>query len=144
MEAAGNVAALALLGFVVKSILDYGAQLVSGQQQAEARPRGPLAPIATARDVLLGKKDIGMALTTALTPTPAARVAMDTLTNRDFAGRHIIEPAAPIQTKLKQAAEHIAGTIVSPYSTFSGTALPKRSKVAWYDELRTQLLDIKA
>jgi hypothetical protein len=75
--------------------------------------------------VLLGKKDIGMALTTALPPTPAARVAMDTLTNRDFAARRIIEPAAPIQTKLKQAAEHIAGTIVSPYSTFSGTAHPK-------------------
>jgi len=74
-------------------------------------------------------------------PTPAARLATDTLNNRDFAGRRIIEPAAPIPTKLKQAAEHVA---VSPYSTFSSTTLPKSSKGAWYGELRNQLLDIKA
>jgi len=48
--------------------------------------------------------------------------------NRDFAGCRIIEPAAPLPTKLKQAAEHVAGTLVSPYSTFAGTALPKSSK----------------
>jgi hypothetical protein len=44
MEAVGNALALATLAFVVKPALDAAWQKITGNPEAEARPRGPLVP----------------------------------------------------------------------------------------------------
>jgi hypothetical protein len=106
-------------------------------------PDGPLVPLYAAADVIRGKKDIGQALSGAMTLTPAMQLGVDVLHNRDLFGRQIINPqsAAPVQAA--QGLEHVLGTLISPYGAFRGLVTPGSSKGTWKQELRDQLLDIR-
>jgi hypothetical protein len=66
-----------------------------------------------------------------------------TLSNRDFAGRRIIEPGSSVGKKLGQYAEYTAGNLLSPYGTFGPTVQPGSTKGSLLHELRDQLLDIR-
>src|SRR5262249_42189167 len=143
-KAVGHLMVLGLLSYVGKPLLDSLAQKITANKDAEVRARGPLAPIEALKDYYKGKKDLGGLTTSMVTPTPLARLAIDTATNRDFAGRKIIEPRAAPQQQLAQALEHLASTIVAPYSTYQGAVLPHGKKASFGEELRNQFLDIKA
>jgi len=78
-----------------------------------------------------------------LTMTPVAQLATETLHNRDFFGRQIVNPQSPAGVQVAQGLEHVIGTLIAPYGQFRGMVTPGSSKGSWAQELRDQLLDIK-
>ena len=135
-EAMGNVFALGLFAFVAKPILDAAVQYVSGNKNAETIPRGPLAPLENARDVLRGRKDLGQAINSSATVAPYLNAILETYHNKDWAGRAITEPgdwqkiipkkAANVGKSLGavgrigvQEGEHALRSMVSPYNTIA-------------------------
>jgi hypothetical protein len=51
--------------------------------------------------------------------SPGIKQLTQTLSNRDFAGRRIVEFGSPSQQKLAQYLEYSMGNLVSPYGTFN-------------------------
>jgi hypothetical protein len=142
-EALGNVFALAALAFVVKPALDKAVQSITGNKDAEVKPRGPLAPLTGAYGVATGKKDLGMVLSNVFTLSPAINAIRAGLSNRDFAGRRIVDPGSPWYDKFGQAAEFATGTLVSPYSTFGPTIQPGSARGSTLHEFLSQITDTK-
>jgi len=142
-EALGNVFALAALGFIVKPMLDGLVQTFTGTKEAETRPRGPLAPLTSAYEVAQGKKDLGMALGNIFTFSPGLKQIVQTLSNRDFAGRRIVEPGSSTLQKAAQYAEYSAGNLVSPYGTFGPAIQPGTAKGSPLHEFLSQIFDVK-
>jgi hypothetical protein len=142
-KAFGNAMALGTLGLVVKPALDYLVQQVTGNEKAETRPRGPLAPLTNVYEAAEGKRSIGSALSNIVTITPGMKQALQTLSNQDFAGRKIVEPMAPLHKKIAQYAEYTAGNTISPYATFGPTVQPGTPKGSFLHELGSQLADVK-
>jgi hypothetical protein len=143
VDAAGHVMALGILAFVLKPMFDKAIQWVTGNPEAESRPRCPLVPLYAAADVVRGKRDIGQALSGAMTMTPVAQLGVDVLHNRDVFGRQIVNPQSAAPVQVAQGLEHVLGTLIAPYGQFRGLATPGSSKGTWKQELRDQLLDIK-
>jgi hypothetical protein len=143
VDAAGHVMALGILAFVLKPMFDSAIRWASGNPEAEGRPRGPLVPLYAAADVVRGKKDLGQALSGAMTMTPVAQLGVDVLHNRDVFGRQIVNPQSAAPVQVAQGLEHVLGTLIAPYAQFKGLITPGSSKGTWKQELRDQLLDIK-
>ena len=142
-EAIGNALALATLGFVIKPGLDAMWQKITGNKEAEARPRGPLAPIFAAKELIQGKRDVASALGTAMTMSPFMRVLTDTFTDRDWKGKTIITPGAGPLQQMSQLAGH-AASYIAPINTFGEAFNPKSAKGSFTHELAAQLGDYKA
>jgi hypothetical protein len=145
LDAFGNLAALGSMVFMVKPILDYLAQAMTGNPEAEQRPRGPVAPIQMAKEVVEGKKGYEQGVGHVLTMQPMLKLMIDLfITGKDFAGRNIIEPAdvkAGNYGKVgAQVAEHTASALVSPYGTTKQAINADRGLL---ETLRDNLLDIK-
>lgn len=142
-EALGNVFAVAALGFIVKPILDGLVQSITGTKEAETRPRGPLGPLTSAYEVAEGKKDMGQALSNIFTFSPGIKAITQLLSNRDFAGREIVQTGAPLYMKPVHLGEYAAGNLISPYGTFGPTVQPGTAKGSALHEFLSQIFDVK-
>ena len=92
MQAAGQLTMMAVLAFAVKPVFDKFSQLVTGNQNAEIRPMGPLTIPTNLVRAGLGEKDISAALRDTFTIPPLMSTAGDLLRNQNFAGRPIVQP----------------------------------------------------
>jgi hypothetical protein len=118
--------ALGILAFGLKPLFDKAIQWATGNPEAESRPRGPLVPLYAAADVIRGKRDIGQALSGAMTMTPVAQLATEALHNRDFFGRQIVNPqsAAPVQVAqgLERKLSSSGASLLTPSAIAVGTS----------------------
>jgi hypothetical protein len=116
-EAIGNALALAALSYVVQPALSAGWQKLTGNKNAEANYRGPLAPIHAASEWLHGRKDFAQALGGAFTMSPFTRMALDAFTNHDWKNKTIVTPAGSAKQQIGQIAGH-GLNYVSPFQQF--------------------------
>ena len=146
MDAAGKMMAMGMLGYAVYPLLDRFAQWATGNKNAEMRRRGPLSiPMQF-------WKDPGAAMKNTFTVPPLTQTVGETIANRDWAGRKIIQPgtwnrikSGPNRLQATGAAavqegEHAARGLVAPYGTAAQIADAKRNPA---QGLRDQLLDIR-
>lgn len=150
LEAIGNLMALGILSYAIYPALDAAYQGLTGNPDASAQRRGPMSiPHHLAR-AAEGKEDIMQAGRSTLTMAPALATALETLNNKDFRGKQIIEPgdvraaahgsgSAAARVGV-QATEHAARGLVSPIGT-AEMAYGKGAGVG--STLRDQLLDIR-
>ncbi len=141
-EAIGNALALATLTFVVKPALDAAWQKITGNKDAEARPRGPLAPIYAAKELVQGKRDVASAFGTAFTMSPFMRMTIDALTNQDWKHKTIITPGSGPLHQVSELGGH-AANYLAPVNTFGKHLMPKAEKGGLGRELAAQIGDYK-
>jgi len=146
VEAAGKMVAMGVLAFVVYPALDKTWQLLTGNDKASANRRGPISVPSHIAAALQGKEDIMSAARSSLTVPPVWSTALETLSNKDWRGKPIMEPgdvSGDLKGKgraLVQGAEHVARGLVSPYATLSNALKKDIGPVA---AIRDQALDIK-
>lgn len=129
LEAAGKLVALGIIAFGVYPIMDKFAQKVTGNEDAEQQRRGPLTIPTHLAKAAQGKEDVAAAARSTTTLPPLVTTVLETLNNKDWRGKSIVEPGdvqAGVHGDLKrggralvQEAEHAARGLVSPYGTFS-------------------------
>jgi hypothetical protein len=151
LNAWGHLAMTGIAAYVIYPQLSKIAQWVTGNKDAEVRPRGPVGVIAPAYSMVTGKSlatgrpettDLSQVMNRAFTMAPTARGLVDTLTNKDWRGKTIVNPTASFPKQLLEAAEH-AASFISPYGTYVRGTQPGGTKDL-PTEIRNQLLDIKA
>lgn len=143
-KAFGNIGALVLLGAVLYPALDTAVRKITGNDEAEMRRRGPLAPISNVQEAQKGERTYASAMSNLLTLSPGAKFLTEfMLTNRDFTGRNIVEPKSSFPKQAAQAAEYTAGNFVSPYKTASDAFNPKSTKHPFIEGLAESLADVK-
>lgn len=129
IDAAGKMMAMAVLAWGIYPVFDKIAQMVTGNDKAEQNRRGPVSIPSHLAKAAQGKEDVMSAARSTLTLTPAITTALETLFNKDWRGKNIVEPgdvAAGFKgdayrggKAVVQEAEHAARGLVSPYGTFS-------------------------
>jgi hypothetical protein len=148
-EALGKLAVMGLLGLLGYPLLDTVAQAVTGNPEAEQRRRGPFGPASHVQKVIQGKdkggEDIGTALRSVFTPAPLFNVMFETLANRDWAGRKVVEntnftnPSDALMGAT-QFMEHLLTGLVSPFGT---VAAGDQRKQGFMTPIRDAMLDIR-
>lgn len=150
VEAVGNLMAMGLFAFVVKGALDQMAQVVSGNDKAEAYPRGAITlPTHIVRS-LQGKEDFASGIRGLATVSPLAQTGLQVLSGKDFAGRDIIEKNTMARAARGdvtaagkvglEGADFLGRNLVSPYGTFSNAAQGGRNPL---EAIRDSAFDIK-
>lgn len=129
VDAAGKMMAMGVLAFAVYPMLDKFAQVVTGNEDAEQQRRGPVAIPTHIAKALQGKEDVLAAGRATLTVPPFWSTVFETLANKDWRGKPIVEPgdvAAGAHGSVYrggkavvQEAEHAARGLISPLGTFS-------------------------
>lgn len=147
LEAAGRLMATGMLLTVIYPMIwDKGAQLLTGNPEAKAQRRGPASIPDKINDALHGKTDVMAAARSSLTLPPLTTTALETLQNRDFRGKPIVEPgdvAGTAKQKGRAALQfgaHIAKGLVSPLSTISTNA---QKDISPLGAVRDQATDVK-
>lgn len=155
MESIGKLMAMGVLAYAVYPVLNQMAGIVTGNKDATMHPRGPIAIPHHIVRALQGKEDIMQGARSTLTLSPLLATSMETLQNRDWAGRSIVEPgdvhkmgsAPTVGGKLRaagrvavQSGEHLARGLVSPYGAVAQAADAGRSLPG---TVRDQALDIR-
>lgn len=150
IESIGNLMAMGMLAFGIYPVLSKMAQVVTGNKEAEQRPRGPLAIPTHYLKVLQGKEDLGTANKATLTIPPLVSTLWEAMNNQDWAGRKIVEPGTiagvsrghvPSMVRaVAQEGEHAVRGLVSPYGTVAN-AIGRKQSVG--DAVRDALLDQK-
>jgi len=119
-EAAGNVFALGLFALIMKPlVLDPMVQFLTGDDQAEMAPRGPLAPLHTLYDIMNSKKGVEALAGEAVSKSPFFNFLLTLTTNRDFAGHRIMTPGAPAAEQGLQFGDLLARGFAAPYGTIA-------------------------
>lgn len=135
-----------LLSVIYPMVWDKGAQWMTGNPDAKAQRRGPAAIPDKIIDAFQGKTDLMGAARSSLTLPPLTTTALETLQNRDFRGKQIVEPGdmAGTATQKGRAAvqfgAHIAKGLISPLSTISTNA---QKDVSPLGAVRDQATDVK-
>lgn len=154
MEAIGKMFAMGVLAYAVYPALNKMAAIVTGNKDAEMHPRGPIAIPHHLVRALQGKEDLMQGARSTLTLSPLLATGMETLQNKDWTGRNIMEPGDVARTtrgtvaqRIKaagrvavQQGEHLAKGLVSPYGTAAQALDAKRSLPG---AVRDQALDIR-
>lgn len=156
LNAVGKLMALGLLVTAVYPALDKLHQLVTGNDNASAQRRGPTAIPHHIVAAFQGKEDASAALRSTLTLPPLTTSFLETLSNKDFRGKPIVEPgdlrkagqgdAKAAGRAVLQEGEHAARGLVSPLNTLETAAKkdPNQSALgAAGAAIRDQALDIK-
>jgi hypothetical protein len=148
-EAIGNLFALGILALAIYPAFDKAWQSMTGNPDAAAQRRGPLAIPHHVGRALQGKEDPMSAARSTFTVSPMLSTAAETLNNRDFAGQQIVEPGtvrraakgspAAAARVVGQEAQHLAGGLISPLGTL-GRSRPDQGVAG---TLRDQALDIR-
>ncbi len=139
--------ALAVYPLVYKPI----AQLITGNEAAEVRGRGPVAPFMHVKNDLFGRGDIGPLLRETASVSPLVATAMDLYKFKDFGGRDIVDKKdlheaqrGDIKAGARAATQFggwAAGQRYSPISTLNSALTNPNQGVA--GGLRDALLDLK-
>lgn len=147
LAAAGRLMTTGLLLTVLYPMVwDKGAQWLTGNPDAKAQRRGPASIPDKLIDAVHGKTDVMSAARSSLTLPPLTTTALETLQNRDFRGKPIVEPGdmAGTATQKGRAAlqfgAHIAKGLISPLSTISTNA---QKDVSPLGAIRDQATDVK-
>jgi hypothetical protein len=143
MKAIGNALALATLGYVIKPGLDYGWQKLTGNKEAEANPRGPLAPLSHAYKLARGQEPYTGLLGGAFTMSPFLRSSFDLLGNKDWRGKTIVEPGTGFHHQLAQFLGHYGYGQIAPLKQFGESVNPNSPKGSFLHELGEQAGDFK-
>lgn len=122
-DALGNVFALGLLAMVAKPLLDAGAQAITGNKDAQANLRGPLAPLTHAARALTGKEGYQTTVGSMLSLSPLMNTAIDVADkNKDFRGKDIVKQGdlggrtpGHVGRAVLQAAEYTGRQLVQPF-----------------------------
>jgi hypothetical protein len=110
MEALGNVAALAFMGYVVYPVLDAIYQKATGDPNAKLLRRGAMSVPHGAAEVSRDRQSFSQFLQSNITMAPATKEILQQFFGKDFfTGREMTDPAT--------RAEHAAKALVSPYGT---------------------------
>lgn len=154
-EAIGKMMVMAAIAYGVYPLLDSMAKVVTGNKDASMQRRGPISIPHHLGRALQGIEDPMQAARGTFTIAPMAATAMETLANRDWAGRPIMMPGdvsqatkAPTMGGKVRAAgraavqqgEHLARGLVSPYGTLAQAMDAKRNP---FGTVRDQLMDIR-
>ena len=150
LEAVGKMMAFGMLTFAIYPILDKAASLVTGNPEAKAQRRGPTSVPHHVMSALEGKTDIMQAARGTFTIPPLISTALETLQNKDFRGKQIVEPGdlraaargsgAAIARVGVQEGEHALRGLVSPYSTYANA---NKKDISLPGAIRDNALDIK-
>jgi hypothetical protein len=150
LDAVGKMGAAFVLAAAVYPVMDKFAKLVTGNDDASQNRRGPLAIPSHLGRALEGKEDIMGAARSTFTITPLISTVLETLYNKDFRGKNIVEPgdlraAAHGDVKAAgraviQEGEHAARGLVSPLSTLETAG---KNGVNPAGAVRDQALDVK-
>ena len=109
-EALGNVAALAVMGYVVYPIVNALYQKVTGDPNAKMLARGAMSVPHGLAEVSRDRESFSQFLQSNITAAPATKELLQQFFGKDFfTGRELTDPAA--------RAEHAARALVSPYGT---------------------------
>ena len=129
-DAVGKLMTLGVLSLVIYPMMyDKFAQLVTGDEDAKAARRGPAHVPALMAQAATGEQDVAAFARASLTVPPVVSWALGALSNKDFRGKSIVEPAdvkGAFQGDARaagragvQLTESIARGLVSPYSTLA-------------------------
>jgi hypothetical protein len=154
-QAIGHMMALGLLAFAAYPLWDKAVQAITGNKDAEARRRGPMTLPYHMMRGLQGKEDLLNTVPSEIvTPSPLRTALTQLGSNRDFAGRPIVEPGdvsriakGPHRAQAAgrvavQEASAAAKSLVAPYSIAS-RALESKTGGALAALRDQQILDVK-
>jgi Inorganic Pyrophosphatase len=159
VDAVGKMMAMGVLAYVIYPAMDKFAKLITGNEDATQQRRGPISVPYHLAEAAEGKEDaMGFARST-FTLQPLVSTLLETLFNRDFRGKNIVEPGDVRRAfhgepgrgavALIQEGEHALRGLVSPYST-AANAIKKSDEPgvggaakAVARGIREQALDIK-
>jgi hypothetical protein len=149
VEALGKVFSLGLLA-AAYPLADKAAQLITGNDEATQNRRGPLAIPSHLYAASQGKEDMMSAARTTMVLQPLVSTFWETVNNKDFRGKNIVEPddlAAGAHGDVKRAAktatqfgEHAARGLISPLGTLESAAKKGLNPAT---AVRDQVLDEK-
>jgi hypothetical protein len=109
-EALGNVAALAVMGYVVYPVVNAIYQKVTGDPNAKMLARGAMSVPHGLAEISRDRESFSQFLQSNITPAPATKEILQQFFGTDFfTGKGITDPAT--------RAEHAAKALVSPYGT---------------------------
>ena len=127
LQAVGKLMALGMLVTAVYPALDKLHQLVTGNEAASAQRRGPTTIPHHLLAAFQGKEDAMAGLRSTLTLPPLTTSFLETLSNKDFRGKPIVEPGTMERVgkgspqaagkALLQEGEHAVRGLVSPVNT---------------------------
>jgi Inorganic Pyrophosphatase len=158
VDAVGKMVAMGVLAFAVYPMLDAMWKAMTGNKDASAQRRGPIAVPSHLVSALKGKEDITSPLRSTLSVPPLMQTGIETYQNRDFRGKQIVEPGDVGSGKPKriakaalQEADHAAAGLVSPYGTVNQAVGkmgpdekgPLATGKAIVKAVRNQALDVK-
>ena len=149
VEALGKVFSLGLLA-AAYPLADKAAQLITGNDEATQNRRGPLAIPSHLYAASQGKEDMMSAARTTMVLQPLVSTFWETVNNKDFRGKNIVEPddlAAGAHGDVKRGAkaatqfgEHAARGLISPLGTLESAAKKGLNPAT---AVRDQVLDEK-
>lgn len=149
-EALAQLTMMAVLAFAVKPALDKVAGLVTGNDNAEVRPMGPLTIPTNAVKAGLGQKDISAAVRDTFTIPPLMNTAQSLIRNQNFAGRPIVQPEdvkraahgsiTSAGRAAVSAAEFAARGTIAPYNLAMGGLTENKQSIPGV--IRDQMLGI--
>lgn len=156
IDAIGKMMAMAVLAYAVYPVMDKMAKLVTGNEDASQNRRGPISVPYHVGRAMQGKEDIASAGRATFTIPPFWSTLMESLSNKDWRGKSIVEPgdvAAGARgdafrggRALVQEGEHFARGMISPLGTLS-TAEKKNKDdnigVAAAKAVRDQAADVR-
>jgi hypothetical protein len=150
VEAIGNLMAIGLLAMAVKPVLDKAVRVITGNKDAESNARGPLALPHHLMKTMQGKEDPLTGLRTTFTIPPMLSTALETLSNKSFTGKPILEPGtaqrigrgqpSAVGKAVVQEGEHALRGLVAPVNT-AFNAMQK--KLSLPEAVRDAALDIR-
>ncbi len=125
----GKFVVMGILGLMIYPLWDKAIKLFTGNEDAKAHRRGPNAVLSHLSDSATGQADVMKAMRSTTTMAPLASTAIETLVNRDYRGKPIVDFAdvrAGFEGNVKrggraveQFAEHKVRGLVSPYAAYS-------------------------
>jgi hypothetical protein len=132
IDAFGKLMALGLLMYVVKPAADKLVQKVTGDEDAESAPRGPMVPLSMVAKAARGETDVGAVARGIVTISPLTTFGISALAQRDFTGREVLDPGtfrdamsgdmSALAKVLVEEGDFAARGLVSPYGLAMNSA----------------------
>jgi len=124
LDAAGNVAAMLVMAYVVYPAINYLVQKGTGNDQASIHPRGADVITNTLADIARGHKDYSALVPNVITPSLPVNAAIEGVKNLDWTGKRIIPQADLTSPKnagraAAQGVDFLGRNLVPPYSDLS-------------------------
>lgn len=107
-EAVGKLLVAAVVATGLYPAMDWAAQKVTGNKNAQFRRAGGLSMTDAAYNVATGKKDPSLTSSTFFSPGPVEALGTDIIGNHDFFGHNVRTPGASLPFQFGEIGAHIA------------------------------------